>query len=996
MKKYLLFWCLVLIYSFSYAQVPQIDLKVREEMIQRKAELYQQMMLCEQQKTPNQDDYDVKYYLLDLTPDPTISVLTGTVEIVAEVVANSLDYIELNFMDNMTITNVYMSKSPDSQLNYLHNDNIINIDLDAAYSQGEQFSVVISYYGLPRYGFAFNSRNAAAMIWTLSQPFGARAWWPCKDVPSDKADSVDIRVTVPNRLIVASNGSLRQKIVSGENVTYWWHEKYPIVTYLVSLAIHPYKVSYDNYLYNNDSDTMKIHFYVFPDHYDEISSINLLVKDMITCFAGLYGEYPFVEEKYGHADFLGGGAMEHQTCTSFGFWNEAVYAHELAHQWWGDLITCDSWHHIWLNEGFATYSEALWFEHAYQGYSASEYQMTANLYLGSGTVYVEDPENEVIFHGGLSYNKGSWVLHMLRHVVGDDVFFNILKTYYASPNHRYGTATTEDFQALSEQVSGMDLEKFFHQWIYEEWYPHYSFYWLSEDLGDGNYKVLGIVNQIQTEGPIFEMPVDLTIQTVSGDTTVVLFSDEQSEYYEYVVNSQPTDVFLDRDNWVLKRVSKIDRPILSVTNYYIDDSTANNNNYAEPGETVNLIIEIKNSGLTANNVNFTLKTDDSDINIIDGNYAIAEIGLEAEFCNEEDPFVVSISTEASAHLSEFRLCFTADLGQSDSLSLFVPIGIPNILFVDDDDGLEYENFIKPILNENRVLYDVWEVQRLGIPELSEGHNILIWSTGDDRVNTLTHDEQALLTTFLDNGGKLLLNGQNIGYDLVEDGSIEDSLFYTNYLHAQYIMDSADDAWVVGVSGDPIGSQVYAYFEGQYGGADNQNSTDVIEPIDPAISCFYYAIAKHSAGIHYEDQATGNRVVYLPFGLEGISGPSPNSASMLIERIMIWLSGSTGINNNEIQINQPDDYHLYSNYPNPFNPETVIKFNLPEKAKVSLKIYNLLGQEIITLVNEIKPAGAFEVIWSGNDNFNENVTSGIYLYRLETNKFKCTHKMLLLR
>ncbi len=139
---------------------------------------------------------------------------------------------------------------------------------------------------------------------------------------------------------------------------------------------------------------MKIHFYMFPENYEEIFPLNVQTKDMISLFAELFGEYPFIEEKYGHADFLGGGAMEHQTCSSFGFWNQWVVVHELAHQWWGDLITCNSFHHIWLNEGFATYSEALWYEYLNGPGTASYYQMTANLYLGPGTVYVEDPQNE--------------------------------------------------------------------------------------------------------------------------------------------------------------------------------------------------------------------------------------------------------------------------------------------------------------------------------------------------------------------------------------------------------------------------------------------------------------------------------------------------------------------------------------------------------------------------------------------------------------------------
>ena len=461
----------------------------------------------------------------------------------------------------MSITDVHAFDAPSVQLNYTHSNDMLSVVLDRVYVQDEQFNIVIAYNGRPQYSFYFDRYGQNPMIFTLSEPFGARAWWPCKDIPSDKADSVDIQATVPNNLIVASNGLLRETIPDSNKTTYWWHEQYPIVTYLVSLAIHPYEVYYDDYLYNNNADTMKIHFYTFPGYYDIYHSIDAKVKDMIACFANLFGEYPFIKEKYGHADCSPGGwAMEHQTCTSYAIWEEWVFAHELAHQWWGDMITCDSFHHIWLNEGFATYCEALWFEYADAPTPASEYQMNNNLYLGPGTVFVEDPQSQTIFDYGLSYQKGSWVLHMLRHVVGDSVFFDILKTYYASPKHQYGTATTEEFQAISEQVSGMDLDKFFHQWIYEEYFPRYSYSWDWIENGS-NYEIQLEIHQEQDDH-IFWMPIDITVETVEGEATFVVWDSLQLQSFQFSVSAKPILVELDNDNWILKQVLE---PVISPT-----------------------------------------------------------------------------------------------------------------------------------------------------------------------------------------------------------------------------------------------------------------------------------------------------------------------------------------------------------------------------------------------------------------------------------------------
>ena len=583
-----------------FAQKIKFDPEFHERLAQREKEKLDKIILCEQEKTANQGDYDIKYYSLDLIPDPATEILTGKVEIVGEVLVSTLDHVELNLIGNMNVTDVYLSSYPNDKLSYTHEndplalDNIVSVNLDSIYLHGQIFSFVVEYNGTPLYGYGFDSYRGAPTIWTLSEPYGARAWWPCKDIPSDKADSVDIRVTVPSGLIVASNGTLREMKRMGNQTMFWWHEKYPIVSYLVSLAIHPYTVRYDDYIYNNGADTMKIHFYMFADHGNELQPLNALVKDMIAFFSDIYGEYPFIDEKYGHADYLGGGAMEHQTCTSFSFWGEWFFAHELSHQWWGDMITCDSWHHIWLNEGFACYSEILWFEHVYGHELAMEYLLSVRTYLGRGTIYVEDPLNEPILDLNLSYNKACWVLHMLRHVVGDSAFFDILKAYYAS-EYRYKTAKTEDFQAICEQVSGMNLDYFFQQWIYESGHPVYEFAWESENLGSGNYKVTGYIDQVQTDGPIFKMLLDITVMTIDSTLiTQTFFVDEQGESFEILCSVEPVAIILDIGNWVLKEVIECNAPKIVYQNHIFDDSGGNSNGHWDEGEIIQLTLELNN------------------------------------------------------------------------------------------------------------------------------------------------------------------------------------------------------------------------------------------------------------------------------------------------------------------------------------------------------------------------------------------------------------------
>ena len=1000
MRRFLILLIIVATATSIYAQLPKVDVTFRKQESIRKEKIAKLHLANEDQITENQEMYDVKYYFLDLIPDPTTSTLYGHVKIDVKSLSDQLNHIELNFYNAMHVNAIYLSDTQ-RDLIYYKNGDLLIIELDKTYLTDELISISIDYHGKPQnsryHSFGFGQYDGKPMIWTLSEPYGARAWWPCKDVPSDKPDSVGIRVTVPKNLIVASNGILREEIEVEEKKIYTWHESYPIATYLVSLAIHPYKVYYDNYLYNDNSDTMKIHFYMFEDNYTRYKDINSKVKHMIRCFADMYGEYPFVKEKYGQADFLGGGAMEHQTCSSFAFWGEIVYAHELAHQWWGDLITCDDFQHIWLNEGFATYSEALYYEFIYGPGAASYYQMINNLYLGDGTIFVEDPYTESIFHGGLSYRKASWVLHMLRHIVGDSTFFDILKTYYNHPDFRYSSAKTADFKNICEDVSGLNLDNFFQQWIYEEHYPEYSYYWLHEKLDDETYRVYGVVNQLQTKGPVFDMPVDLTIKTAVHDTVVVLHSDESCVEFEYIVEHEPYDVVLDEGNWILKTVQKIQKPDLVVLGSYINDEEQNDNRKAEPGETVKLYLEIKNKGLNVCDLDLKLTTSCPSITIVDDNLEIEEIKIGETVNTSYQPFTFSVSHNAVSELVPFSLEIRGNNSYKKILEFYVPVGYPQILFVDDDEGKDNDQIVCEYLNSSKVLYDKWNIGEYGYPGDLATYTTMVWATGEARDNTLDPEEQRIIMQFLDSGGNLFISGQNIGYDLVENGDTDDSLFYYEYLGANYIGDTADDPWIIGDNTNEIGKGLYVFLTGNYGSDYKQNSTDIIAPGADANSFLVYSMIKECAGIYHE-LPNGAKVVYIPFGMEGIAGPNPTSASVFISRVMDWLksdSTSTGLPENEC-VDLTPSFRLYDNFPNPFNPETNIQYRIPKEASVSLTVYNILGEKIITLIDEIKPAGIHTVRWDGK-NYNANpVQSGIYIYKLNYLDRTETRKMLIIK
>lgn len=501
--------------------------------------------------TANQSSYDAQYYDLDLTFTPTSSQVAGTVRMRAQVVAGPLTTLDLDFYANLVMDG---ATSGGAATTFTRAGDILTLTLDRAYANGEVVEVTVTYHGVPTAGgyMGFPMVNGRRMIWSLSEAYGARSWWPCKDAPEDKADSVDVHFTAPNGMITASNGTLVSTVVGPTTTRTSWRERYPIATYLVSIASYPYSVSDDWYRYS-PTDSMLIRFHNVPESVGNAASSQAKVKSMLAAFATRYGEYPFIAEKYGHAEFTFGGGMEHQTCTSLGTYNESVVAHELAHQWWGDMITCRDFHHIWLNEGFATYGEALWAE-ANGGPAAYHADLALNRYLGSGTIWVPDATDESrVFSSSLSYNKASWVLHMLRHVLGDATFFQALQTYRTQWG--YKSAVTEDFRDVCEAVSGRDLDAFFQQWIYGEYYPQYQAGWSSVPQG-GGHDVTVVLQQTQS-WQLFRMPVDITITTSSGETTFVVEDSLASQAFVLHVDDTPLSVQIDKDNWLLKSVQTV-------------------------------------------------------------------------------------------------------------------------------------------------------------------------------------------------------------------------------------------------------------------------------------------------------------------------------------------------------------------------------------------------------------------------------------------------------
>ncbi|MCB1185138.1 T9SS type A sorting domain-containing protein [bacterium] len=514
--------------------------------------------------TPNQELYDVHHYNVALTLNVDLRRLTGTVTTTAEVVGDSLTELDLNMVTTMRTLDVTAAGAPST---FSHANDIVTVHLDRTYYAGETVQVGVHYLRdfsitIQSDPFQWVRQDGLYNVFSYSEPYGAREWWPCKDINTDKADSLDLYINVPEGMACASNG----RLVTDYNFDTWhrwqWKTNHPIATYLFSLAVYPYTRWSDWYTPLAGGDPMEVSYFVFPSHADSVQDTYAQTVPMLEAFADAFGEYPFVDEKYGHAEFAIGGGMEHQTISSLGGWSEDVIAHELTHQWWGDMVTCADFGHIWLNEGLAMFGEAYWHE---QRYGVADYRsyMAGISYFGPGTVFVEDPAVDDIFDVGLTYFKGGWVVHMLRGILGDADFFAALDLYRAG--HAYGTATTADFQAAMETVSGLDLEAFFQQWIYGDYYPVYRMDW---EPGPSAGQITVTIDQIQELGGVFAMPITLRIATDVSTTDVVVQNDQSSQQYVLPVDGVVGSVALDPDHWILSPYplagAQLDRGVLVV------------------------------------------------------------------------------------------------------------------------------------------------------------------------------------------------------------------------------------------------------------------------------------------------------------------------------------------------------------------------------------------------------------------------------------------------
>lgn len=507
--------------------------------------------------------FDMKYLRCTWELNPAVHYISGTVTSWFTA-TQDIGQLTFDLSDNLNVDGVQMHGNT---LTYTHTaEGELIVDLPATLATGQLDSLTITYQGAPPntgFGsFITDEHDGDPVLWTLSEPYGAKDWWPCKDDLNDKIDSLDILVTSPIGQRVASNGLLVAADTTGNEVTWHWRHRYPIDTYLIAVAVTNYQV--DEQYAQLATDSLLMLTYAYPEDFPGAAAAATSLLPVITLFDSLFAGYPFANEKYGHAQFGWGGGMEHQTMSFMGTFHPEIMSHELGHQWFGNKVTCGSWADIWLNEGFASYLSGLAYEFLDPFYWPlwKQGKVAHITSLPDGSVFCDDTTTvDRIFNSRLTYNKGSMVLHMLRWVCGDSAFFAGVRNYLNDPELSYGTAITTDLQGHLEAASGLDLTGFFADWYTGQGYPSYTTVWSQDGAGVVSVNLSQITSHPSVD--FFEMPVPIRFSGAGQDSTVVLDNTVNDQDFYFTLPFAIEQVAFDPEIWLVSAqnvVTRVDDP----------------------------------------------------------------------------------------------------------------------------------------------------------------------------------------------------------------------------------------------------------------------------------------------------------------------------------------------------------------------------------------------------------------------------------------------------
>ena len=573
--KIILTLLLISFLNFANSQGDLIITWDQEDIICKETEKAGELIHFSHHRNEFAHQTDMHYQVMKWDINPANYYITGEITYYFKSLVPGLTQLILDLTDELTIDSITRNGE---HLTYAHGtDQLLRIDLYKTLAPGDYDTLTINYQGIPPsngFGsFEQGTHSGAPIIWTLSEPYGARDWWPAKQDLIDKVDSVDIYITTPPGNLAASNGKLISISDTDGYLVHYWKHRYPIVAYLIALSVTNY-ADYSQYVPLPNGDSIEILNYVYPETLEQSKTATESSIDIMQLFNELFDIYPFAAEKYGHAQFGWGGGEEHQTMSFMGGFSFGLQAHEMAHQWFGNKVTCGSWRDIWLNEGFATYLTGLTLER----FSPDQYwpawknsTMSSATSQPGGSVWVDDTTSVGrIFDGRLSYNKASYLLHMMRWIVGDSTFFQASRNYLDGSGTSFDFGTTDELKGYFEAESGRDFDEFLADWFYGQGYPTYQLRWAQH--ADS---VIVWVGQLQSHPSVdfFEMPIPILIVADDVPTIHRVEHTQQDQRFSFFIGNTGVDsVGFDPDKWILSRNNTITEISTAVDDQYADDT----------------------------------------------------------------------------------------------------------------------------------------------------------------------------------------------------------------------------------------------------------------------------------------------------------------------------------------------------------------------------------------------------------------------------------------
>lgn len=521
------------------------------------------------------DSIDIVYCRMEWSVDPAVRAISGSVTSYFKPLY-SIGSISLDLSDTLIVDSV---KYHNSVCPYTLATDLLEVDFQGILPAGVLDSVSVFYHGVPRISddrsFAQDFHDTVngpfPVIWTLSEPYGAKEWWPCKQNLNDKIDSVDILITTPSPNVVSSIGLLVSQHSEGGFTKFHWKHRYPVAAYLIAFAVTNYAISESYLLLDNNDSVYHVNFF-YPEDSAFIAK-SYYTLPVMQLFSNTFGKYPFAAEKYGHTQFSWPGGMEHQTNSFMYHLEHHLTAHEMAHQWFGDYITCGSWQDIWLNEGFADFLTGLTYEKLFNGYYWPFWKADLINKITSepdGSVFCADTTDRTrIFDGRLSYKKGCYLLHMLRWELGDSIFYNAISNYLNDTNLANGYASTQDLISHLELAADTVLSEYFNDWFYGEGYPIYQINW-RQDISN---LVQLEVYQMQSHASVsfFEMSLPIAFYGDNTDTIVRFKHSFSGQSFEFNPGWKVDSILFDPELWIVTKgtvvtnVEKVDEDeIISV------------------------------------------------------------------------------------------------------------------------------------------------------------------------------------------------------------------------------------------------------------------------------------------------------------------------------------------------------------------------------------------------------------------------------------------------